>query len=110
MPILKRKPFVPRKRHTPYYIDTLKSAIMMFILSLREGSEVDVFYPKHNCFYEATVVSAGNGGGFCYAFKNRQEEQGFVYFNHCLHTWRPPMSKRHLTPKTMLLVYDALNK
>jgi len=109
---MKRKPFVPRKpakrKPTPEYIDTLKSALMMFILSLQAGSEVDVFYEKDNRFYEAIVESAGSGGGFRYALKTRQEEQGFVYFKHCLHTWRPPMSKRHLTPTTLLLVYDAL--
>jgi hypothetical protein len=114
MPIKKRTPFVPRKPAkrmlTPDEIDTMKSALMMFILSLQPGSDVDVFCKKEGCFYEATVVDAGCGGGFCYAYKNGRNKQGFVYFKDCLGTWRPPLkNQRHLTPKKMLLFYDSIN-
>lgn len=115
MPILKRKPFVPRKRKpakadppTPDDIDTLKSALMMFILSLQTGSDVDIFHAQDSLFYEATVETARDGG-FQYTFKNRQDERGFVYFKDCLSTWRPPVNQKHLTPETLLLIYDALN-
>lgn len=114
MPVLKRKPFVPRKRKatkaplTSDDVDTLKSALLVFILSLQPGSDVDVFVAEENLFYEATVKSV-SGGGFRYTFKNRRMEQGFVYFNDCLGTWRPPMTRKHLTPDTLLLIYDAMN-
>jgi hypothetical protein len=114
MPIRKRKPFVPRRptrrTPTPNDIDTLQSALMMFTLSLQPGSNVDIFCKVKNCFYEAIVATTeGGGGGFRYMFKDKQSDQGFVRFKDCLHTWRPPMSKTHLTPQTLLLMYDALN-
>jgi hypothetical protein len=107
-----QKPFVPRKQRTPAedHLDTLKSALMMYTLSLQPGSDVEIFYEKHNRFYEATVKAAGRGGGFRYAFKNRHTQQGFVRFKDCLGTWRPSTTnQKHLTPSALLLIYDAMH-
>ena len=114
MPIRKRKPFVPRKtnrrKSTPSDLDTLKSALMMFTLSLQPGSNVDIFCKEDNCFYEAIVTNTeGEGGGFRYAFKDKRTAKDFIRFKDCLHTWRPPMSKTLLTPQNLLRIYDELN-
>ena len=105
----RRKLYIPRRRSKKQSVDLemLKAATDLFIMSLKRGSSIDIYYAKEDCFYEAWVKDVYSGYGcFKYVYKNKKQEGGFVRLSDCLRTWRPPMNHKILTPKTMVLMYD----
>jgi hypothetical protein len=86
---------------------------MLKMKKITETFDMKVFTDSGEYFgdvEEAIVTNTeGEGGGFRYAFKDKQTEKDFIRFKDCLHTWRPPMSKTLLTPQNLLRIYDELS-
>ena len=82
----------------------------MYILALRKGSKVDIFYPPKNEFYEARVTEVVKGAGIHYLYANTRDDKGYVQFKDILNTWRPRLGKKPRVVEELLFLHDQMEK
>ena len=82
----------------------------MYILALRKGSKVDIFYPPKNEFYEARVTKVAKGAGIHYLYANTRDDRGYVTFKDILNTWRPRLGKKPRVVEELLFLHDQMEK
>lgn len=88
----------------------VQGALALYILTLREGSGVDIYHEPSGQFFEANVTKVVSGVGIKYLYANTSTDTGFVKFKDILVTWRPRLSDDEVIVSELLFIYDRMEK